>query len=180
MDSEGIPAQELCAIAVDINNLSILDIYHKYAFARGDTWSRRNIHGLNSSFIYDFGFSNAQILQKDFDKWKKRFNIIKVFENCPNSISNHFCNDIHDLRLPIWSMRYNKPYHIIANRLKESGSPICDTNCSPHIHSSYKPYLNFRSCRKPVERLKLQHGFHCALYDTYELYLFYKDIHFRL
>ena len=177
MDTEGIPTQELCAIVVDIENFTIADTYHKFAFARGDNWSRRNIHGLNSNFLYHFGFPNATALQKDFDKWKSNYNIVKVFENCPNSMSNHFFDNVTDLRLPLWVDRINERSHIMANRLKESNLPICDVNCSTEIHSSYKPYLTFNRCRNLAQRCKLQHGFHCALYDTFELYLYFKDVH---
>ena len=176
MDSEGIPTQEFCAIIADADNLNVLDIYHKFAFASGDIWSRRNVHGLNTNFLRNFGFSNASILVNDFRKYISCYKVVKVFENCPNSVSYDFFHYIEDIRLPNWTTRVNERYHIVSNRLKKSNSYIFDlANCNSHIHSSYKPYLNFNRCRKLSERVKLEHGFHCALYDTFELYLFYKD-----
>ena len=174
MDSEGIPTQEFCAIVVDIVNLAILDVYHKFAYASGDVWSRRNIHGLNTDYLHQFGFSNAHLLVNDFRKFVSNYKVVKVFENCPNSMSYDFFHNIEDLRLPEWTIRIEESYHIIANRLKEIEYRICGVNCNSNIHSSYKPYLNFNRCRKMSTRAKLQHGFHCALYDAYELYFYYK------
>ena len=180
-DTEGVPTQELCAIAVDIKDLSIVDIYHKFAYARGDMWARRNIHGLNPNFLYTFGFRNASLLLEDFMNWKSNYDIVNVFENCPNSMSYHFFDNITDLRLPLWTVRVYENYNIIARRLKEfNGSVFHDTYCTGHVHSFYKPYLTFNRCRNLTERVKLQHGYHCALYDTYELYLFYKNQSFPL
>ena len=59
MDSDGISIQEFCTIMVDIDNLDVLTIYHKFAYASGDIWSRRNIHGLNTDYLYKFEFSNG-------------------------------------------------------------------------------------------------------------------------
>ena len=162
-DTEGIPCQELCAIAVDIKDLSIVNVYHKFAFANGDTWSRRNIHGLNSNFIYKFGFDNASLLQNDFENWMSNYKIVNVFENCPNVTSQHFFDDITDLRLPTWSVRINETYHIMANRLNENNASVFNAYCTGHIHSLYRPYLTFKRCRNLTERAKLQHVHHCAL-----------------
>ena len=174
MDSDGISIQEFCTIMVDIDNLDVLTIYHKFAYASGDIWSRRNIHGLNTDYLYNFGFSNAKLLVNDFRKHISDYKVVNVFENSPNSVSYDIFQYIEDLRLPEWTTRVNQRYHILANRLKESNCQIYNVNCNSHIHSSYKPYKTFRSCRKESERVKLQHGFHCALFDAYELYLYYK------
>ena len=76
MDSEGIPTQEFCAIIADADNLNVLDIYHKFAFASGDFWSRRNIHGLNTDFLRQFGFSNANLLVNDFRKYISNYKVV--------------------------------------------------------------------------------------------------------
>lgn len=183
-DTEGIPTQELCAIAVDICDLTIIDIYHKFAYASGDTWSRRNIHGINTDVTYHFAFRNERKLQNDFENWKSNYNIIKVFENSPNEMTHHFFDNVIDLKLPPWEDRVNQRYHLMANRLKDGNAvidaTICPTKCSSHIHSLYKPYKTLRRCKNLSERLKLQHGFHCSLYDAFELYLFYKFEHCSL
>lgn len=172
-----MPTQELCAIAVDLASLNMINNYHKFAHASGDVWARRNIHGINSEVTQKLAFPNEKCLQKDFEKWKKQYNIVKVFENSPNDASCLFFDDIIDLRLPLWVDRVNKSSHIIANRLKEDNAYICDTNCRTSIHSSYRPYLTLGRCKNLKERIKLQHGLHCALYDAFELYLFYKYEH---
>lgn len=166
--------------------MTIVDVYHNFAFSSSDNWARRNIHGLNSNFLLHFGFPNAKILQKDFDKWISKYEIVKVFENCPNSMSYSFFDNIEDLRLPPWTARVNEQYHITANRLKECNGKIFERKCATHmfdvncimqIHSKYKPYLTFNRCRNLTERIKLQHGHHCALYDAFELYLYYKNVY---
>ena len=174
MDSEGIPMQEFCAIIVDIDTFDILKVYHKFAYASGDNWSRRNIHGLNTDYLYNFGFSNANLLVNDFRKCISDYRVVKVFENCPNSVSYDIFHYIEDLRLPEWTTRVNQRYHILANRLKDSNCQIYNVKCNSNIHSSYRPYKTLRSCRNESERVKLQHGFHCALFDAYELYLYFK------
>ena len=135
----------------------------------------RNVHGLNTNFLRHFGFSNANLLVNDFRKYIGNYEVVKVFENCPNSVSYDFFHNIEDIRLHNWTTRVNQTYHILSNRLKKSNCHNYNlASCNLNIHSSYEPYLNFNRCRKLSDQVKLEHGFHSALYDTFELYLLYK------
>ncbi len=74
-------------------------------------------------------------------------------------------------RLPNWIVRVDKQYHKIARRFKDRNIPYhSTTNCFEEAHCNFVPLTYFKN---ETAKIKADHGFHCSLYDVYELYLFY-------
>ena len=174
MDCEGDPVQELSALAMDSVTHQIVSVYHKHAFCNPeeDAWCRINIHGLNPDFLKDYGFHNDDELIIDFKKWLQCFNVTCIYANNPSKerqlLPNH---RLRDICIPIWEIRMKQPYHETALRFKQLNVPIGNVRCSNYVHSRFITRYYIVPSRKELG--KILHGFHCALYDCYELYLFY-------
>lgn len=174
MDSEGEPVQELSAIAMDNVTYQIVSIYHKHAFCDpdDDQWSRRNVHGLNPDFLSECGFPNACELTDNFKEWLESFVILCMYANNPVKERKLFQkNIVHDIFLPQWEKRMKKSYHKIAICFKQLNVPIVNVRCANYVHSRFISQFCVTSSGK--ELAKRLHGFHCSLYDCFELYLFY-------
>ena len=174
LDTEGLPIQEVSAIEVDIETRKIVDVYHQFARVdwTEDYYSRCYVHGLDTVFLANNGFRCEDHLLKDLKKWLQR-----------KSFRYIYCNDarregmllepyfVEDLPLPPWVTRIREPYHVIANMHKKLNIPIRDTSCVEGAHKSFQ--LLQRRDPSGTEKAKAEHGHHCALYDAYELYLYY-------
>lgn len=127
------------------------------------------MHGLNEEWLRLNGMKYAKSLKALFKVWLKHTNYIALYANNPLTECQQFTLKIHDLSLPPWVERANKPYHIMAQKFKELNIPICGISCDPIAHSKYiRPPL----CRNRARYLaKFSHHHHCSLYDCYELYL---------
>ena len=174
LDCEGEPAQELSGIAMDNETYEIISVFHHHAACDPtlDNWSRRNIHGLNVKCLSDYGLENEECLAIAFQRWLKTFDVKCMYANDPCKERRLLKNDrIVDALLPRWEDRVNTPYHAVASRFKELCIPINNVRCTSFIH-------NARACSvsrhlNRTQTLKLLHGYHCSLYDSYELYLQY-------
>ena len=174
MDCEGDPVQELSAIAMDNVTYQIVSIYHKHAFCNpeDDPWSRINIHGLNPDYLKDYGFPNEDQLFTDFQKWLDSFTIVQMFANNPGRERMLFPNHtINDILLPRWEIRMRQPYHETALRFKQLCAPIVNVRCNRYVHCRF--ITRYHIVPSAKELAKILYGFHCALYDCYELYLYY-------
>ena len=176
LDIEGTPAQEICAIEVDSETLGIIDVYHKFAAVDNlsvDSHSRRYIHGLNPSFLNENGFCNESLLIRDFKQWLNHLPYSVIYAN-DSSHENTLLKNVHvtDFRLLPWIERDNRPSHKIAFQFKLLNVSILQENnsCFLSAHNLYETRHHFRN---ETDIVKSRHGHHCALYDAYELYLFY-------
>lgn len=173
MDSEADPIQELTVFEVNSQSLAIIDIYHGYANSETcDTYAHSFIHGLNPNYLSSVAFPNECDLINDVKCWlnKKSFN--EIFANDPKKEHETFpLYNFVDIGLPPWLTRYTESYHVMANKFKSLNIPICNTFCPFEAHSCYRspPWAP----RNATAVVKVNHGYHCSLYDTYELYLFY-------
>jgi hypothetical protein len=169
MDCEGEPVQELSAIAMNNWTYQIVSVYHQHANCdpNVDQWARKHIHGLNLKYLQDYGFSCESALLIDFKRWLAAFNVIRIFCNNPGKERKVFPNlIIDDILLPPWDSRVNQHYHEVTKRFKDLCVPILSVRCSSYVHNQcfFPPYLN---------TAKVLYGYHCSLYDSYQLYLFY-------
>ena len=152
----------------------IVSVYHKHVECdpNHDFWARKNIHSLNSSCLNRFGLRNECQLLIDFQTWLNSFDVKVIYANDPHKerifLQQH---NIVDIILPMWRERVTKPYHSVAVRFKELNVPILDTKCDSYVHNNFS--INPLYEPNESKRLKFLHGYHCALYDCYELYLFY-------
>ena len=159
---------------MDNQSYEIVSVYHKHIDCdpNHDTWSRRNYHGLNLSYLHRFGLRNECDLIIDFQMWLNSFDVKLIYANDPRKerilLQRNYINDI---LLPVWRDRVNEPYHRVAVHFKELNVSILDTKCGGYIHNAYSidPFTKMTESQK----LKSLHGYHCSLYDSYELYLFY-------
>lgn len=175
MDTEATPLKECSAIEIDGENFKILDVYHRYANSGEDGesgYSHTHVHGLNSDFLSENGFATEQELIDDFKNWIASKNYRKICCNDPTrerEIFKDLC--FEDLKLPMWSQRSSQSYHVTANSFKGSSVPILNTSCSWYAHRDFRTYP--KAPRTSAQLARAMHGYHCSLYDSYELYLYY-------
>ena len=169
MDTEGTPIQEVAAIEVNCSTHAIVDAFHGYAYTdEADTFARKHIHGLNKTYLKDFGFPSETDLLHMFKIW---------IATKPNAII--FCNGaekerqalnlaIKEFKLLPWAERRYCASHQIAIRYKELTIPVCGQRCVKSAHSSFQTALSSSNASSSIA--KARHGYHCALYDVMELY----------
>ena len=159
---------------MDNESYQIVSVYHKHVECNPtvDRWSRRNVHGLNVRYLQMYGLQNQCELVLDFKNWLNSFHVLQIYANDPHKerilLQN---NRINDILLPAWTERVAQPYHCVAARFKELNVPILDKKCDGYVHNSFVGD-HFNKMNKS-QVIKLLHGYHCSLYDVYELYLFY-------
>lgn len=174
IDCEGEPVQEMSAIAMDNESYQIVSVYHKHAACDPslDAWSRKNLHGLNPTYLHDHGFSNESELAANFQCWLKSFNVQCMYANNPGKERELLgMKNIYDILLPTWRERGEMTYHVNANLFKKLSIPIQGVHCSGYVHNSFVSTRGYVPLYCQNE--KLLHGYHCSLYDCYEMYLFH-------
>ena len=159
---------------MDNETYKIVDVYHKHidCKARDDVWSRQNFHGLNLDYLHKYGHRCLCDFIADFQRWLNKFHILQLYANNPHKerVLLH-TSLINDLLLPVWRQRVSQPYHQVAVCFKDLNVPILNTKCDSYVHNAYDCFI--RNDESDLEKLKRLHGYHCSLYDCYELYLFY-------
>ena len=156
---------------MDFDTREIIDVFHKHAKCdEGDSWARKNIHGLNLSFLNKHGSASSAELVDELKSWLANKNILFFYGNDPYKESMFLQRAINDIGLPPWIERIDEAYHKIANTFKKHSIPIFNVRCKPEAHSSYNRSV-FRLT--PSNAAKQEHGFHCSLCDCHEMYLFY-------
>ena len=172
IDMEGSPVQELSAIQMNAWTKQIVDVYHAHAFShQTDLWARLHIHGLNLHFLKSHGFRDEETLIQDFKRWLVGKNVVNLYANNPVKESEVLNMPITDIGLPPWADRIYQPYHQMALTYKREYVPILDKRCCFEAHAAFTHY-NMKRLNE-TEIAKRGHGFHCSLYDAYELYLSY-------
>ena len=159
---------------MDNNTHEIVSVYHEHVDCDSevDEWSRKYLHGLNRNYLRTHGFEEVHELVLHFQRWIKSFDVVCMYANAPDKERQLLPGrTIHDLLLPPWQERMRKPYHVVANRYKELRIPIVNVRCGGYIHSQYEGIRCH--VQNKTQMMKLLHGFHCSLYDCYELYLYY-------
>ena len=173
VDMEGTPVGEVSAIQMNLVTRQIVDVYHNHADMHGyDEWCQRHYHGLNPLFLERFGLGSEHELLNDFKEWLRGKEIFAMYANNPGKEKAALGRTIYDIELPRWSERKKRPSHIMAKAFKKIGVPILNKRCPPEAHSSYR-YFPVNCWTNETELAKHDFGYHCALYDTYELFLTY-------
>lgn len=148
----------------------IIDVFHGYAFTHEeDDFARQHIHGLNKTFLKLEGYQTTEELVQAFRSWMRGKPISFIYGNNPAIERKELNLNIVDVGLDQWIDRINQPYHCIARAFKEKFIPICSKRCSFDAHSSFRGAFVRRN--KLSDRARASHGFHCSLYDCYEMYL---------
>lgn len=172
LDTEGTPTQELSALEMDYETREIVDVFHGHAYtSEADSFARSHIHGLNPVFLKKVGYESPSHLIEAFHHWLRNKRFVLLYGNNPGREVRELQLFITDIGLDPWSMRAYKAYHEVAYYFKKHNIPICSQRCSKEAHSAY---LN--AYVRPFnlgDAAKERHGHHCALYDCYELYLFF-------
>ena len=67
IDLEGTPIQEASALEMDFETREIVDAFHKHARCNNDddVWARKNVHGLNLTFLNKYGLDSSSELIKE-------------------------------------------------------------------------------------------------------------------
>ena len=157
---------------MNFKSKEIVDVFHGHAFTTElDSFSRRHVHGLNPVLLKKTGYENTYKLLKAFHSWRKNKQSVIVYGNNPTKESKELRLYMTDIGLDIWMMRDVKPYHEMALTFKKHSISICGKKCSKAMHSKFenaivRPY-------NMGDTAKERHGYHCSLYDCYELYLFH-------
>lgn len=164
--------QELSAIQINALTKQIVDVYHQHANSEvQDFWPRLHIHGLSKVFLKNHALPDEEALIQDFKKWLRGKDVLAMYANNPDKEKQCLGLPIKDMPLPKWSERTNQPYHRMAHSFKNNFIPILDKRCCSAAHASFSNYKMKRDSES--ELAKYQFGFHCSLYDAYELYLYY-------
>ena len=172
IDSEGETIQELAAIEVDRMTLEIKDSYHAFAQSEiNDSFSRYYVHGLNANFLRHNGFPCEADLIQNFKSWLDSKPHVALFGQNPHRESKVLNVKINDMTLGSWSKRRYEPWHRMVKRFKDHMVAFAGKRCSHAAHSSFRKPPDCSSFMTYVA--KMEHGFHCALYDAFELYLYY-------
>ena len=172
IDSEGSPIQELSAIEMDLDTREIIDVFHDYAYTEeDDEFCRKHIHGLNRDFLFRQGYSETHKLVDAFKEWMREKKNFLLYGNNPQAEIRDLQLRISDIGLDKWLVRTDKSYHMIAYTFKRSFIPIRSRQCYKEAHSAFTGCLV--RLHNATDIAKEKHGFHCSLYDCYELYLYY-------
>ena len=157
---------------MDYQTREIVDVFHAHAFSDVDDWyARKHVHGLSPSYLSKAGYCNVQQLFSAFYDWLYDKSFITLYGNYPAQEIADLKISIRDIKLDSWRVRRNKTSHKIALLYKKLFIPIKSIQCCEEAHSHFKsvPTRPFNLS----DAAKEEHGFHCSLYDTYEMYLFY-------
>lgn len=169
---EGDSIQELSAIQMNALTREIVDVYHAHARTiDGDFYARRHIHGLNVLYLNAHGFHSESQLIQDFKKWLRGKDILVMYANDPTKEKTVLNLTIKDMELPPWKQRVSMHAHQTAVAFKKNSVPILNKSCPKDAHSAFVGYPVYRNTA--TELAKRSHGFHCSLYDVFELYLYY-------
>jgi len=177
IDSEGEPTQELSALEMDLKSGEIVDVFHSYAYTNKNDWfARKHIHGLDPLFLKQNGYENSAELFTAFQCWMKRkCHIVAMYGNAPNKEKKELNLDITDIGLDNWATRHTKLYHQIAVSYKKKSLAIHTQRCTAKAHSRFQSAIVRHN--NVGDAVREQHGYHCSLYDCYELYLFFHLSH---
>ena len=169
---EGESIEEVSAIQMNALTRQIVDVYHAHALSQNpDTWATRHIHGLNKNFIQRNGFPNEDTLIRDFKRWLRSKDVLSIYANAPFKESSTLKLVIKDMNMPPWAERVYQSYHQTALIFKNAFVPILDKRCCAEAHNAFVKYPLMRLNESEIA--KRDFGFHCSLYDAYELYLCY-------
>lgn len=172
MDSEGTPMQELSALEMNFQTREIVDVFHAHAYSpEPDTYARRHIHGLSLDFLRTYGFRKPYQMVDAFKAWLRKKPYLFIYGNDPAREVSELHLVVCDIGLDNWAVRAQKAYHEIAYHFKKHNIPICSMRCTEAAHSNFE-YICVRP-NNPSDIAKERHGYHCSLYDCYEMYLCY-------
>ena len=180
VDCEGEPIQEFTALYVDSALHTIVDVFHRHvAFPSSspaydsDQWGRRHIHGLNRDYLATHGLKDETNLMSDFYEWLRLHPYDTIFANAPHKESTFLNLPIVDVCLPSWKERVQLLSHYLTLKMKRRAIPINGIKCDS-AHSSYKNWSPRRPYNlSPTDVIKLDFGFHCSLYDCFEIFWYY-------
>lgn len=167
--------QELAAIEIDKKTNDIVDVFHAYAYTEeDDKFSRNHIHGLDKNFLRQEGFASSSILLSGFELWldaksHKTYILCNDASKEKQQLSACYSAVTTDFNLMPWALRKDCASHQVAIRFKELSIPILGTRCHSLAHASF--ICAPATSNSDAALAKTKHGYHCALYDAYELYL---------
>ena len=179
MDTEGTPTQELAALLVD-DSWNIVKAYHAFAACdpKEDQFCRQHLHGLNLNFLMLYGFPSETILLSDFERWLDVHPIDCIFANDPKKERLLFPHlPVMDVGLPLWVARVGLPSYKFAQEAKRVSCGIRGAMYGAWAHGAFTSAAHSRITHPTdTDILKIRHGYHCALYDSYMIYLYLKDL----
>ena len=158
-----------------ISTQRVVEVYHSYAYCPldQDEWARKHVHGLNPFHLIDIGFPNENELIADFKRWLTNYNVCHIYANGARTEAMKLDLAVCDICLPSWVERVQHDYHRIPNFYKcHNECFVTGVSCDEAIHGCYeRPRIT--NSMSATQIAKAQHGWHCSLYDAYELYFFY-------
>ena len=148
---------------------AIVDAFHGFAQTEAsDSFARKHIHGLSRGYIEIYGRASEDDLIKVFKSWLSFKYCVEIYANNAAKERELLKYKIKDLNLAPWAERKDRASHLIANRYKKLAIPIVGYRCPPCAHSHFvSPPI---SSNPATNIAKIEHGYHCALYDCLELY----------
>ena len=177
LDSEGEWTCELAAICVDLKNHNIKDVYLQWAKPPAessssdmDWFARKYVHGLNRNFLQRYGFDSEEALVNDFNTWRSKYKISKLYGHAPAKEEILLRTPITDIQLPTWAQRHTSLHHRVALCMKTLDLPVKDIACSRFtVHNEYRGWHK-NSTEGDLARQEF--GAHCSLYDCISMLLY--------
>lgn len=169
IDFEGAPIIEAAAIAVDAQ-LNIVGVFHgfKTAHQPGSTFATHAIQGLSQAFLRANGHRRPEDLLNSLKTWLRRSPAARL-------VATTLGRRVDDAGLPPWVKRPQLEAHEMARTAKLLCLKIGGVSCSG-LKDAHCKYLGWPCRKTATDVVKRAAAHHCALYDCYELYLFYGTI----
>ena len=121
--------------------------------------------------MFKNGLPSETDLINDFKAWIRQKPYVMLFANNPGKERKVLNLNISDMPLLQWSERRWEASHKIALKFKQNMVAIAGKRCSTRAHDAFT--CSITSKNYLTAAAKREHGFHCALYDVFELYLYY-------
>ena len=181
IDSEGTPIQEWSAIVVEEKSSLIRDIFHGYVrypfVCDEDYFARKYIHGLRVKDLACVGFSDVNVLLTEFRHWLRPYASCPMYAHAPAKESQFLSCVLQDVCLPPWKERVKTVSHSTAKAMKLNQVPICNITCTMHDPVYYKSHRQYPN---ETDLAKAAFGYHCSLYDCYEIFLWLQNMKMTL
>ena len=159
----------------------VVEVYHGYAYCalEQDEWARTHVHGLDPFLLIDIGFPTECELINDFKRWIANYNVCHIYANGARTEARKLGLAVCDICLPPWAERVRHDYHRIPNFYKLHNECFeSRISCHESIHG-YHVRSSVTQGMSDTQIAKVQHGWHCSLYEVYELYFFYREHYFK-
>ena len=169
---------EVAALATRFGG--ILGVFHQFSYQTDPQFRQASVHchGLLRSELWRDGTTRRNLFHQ-FREWIMEWSDAMIWGNGVLDLNkflalSRISAQAQDVGLPDWEHRAQLPCHITTLEAKRNGSKIGDKTCGPQ-HGRHSQELRPKKTNTPGQRAKADWGFHCALFDVLEIFLFHQE-----